>query len=227
MKKLVTILPIIVLLVVAIPVFAANTDQGTQQKITPSPSGNAVQNQNQVKTQNEGEDSNLQINTQEQEEQGGEQEDENRGMPKDIPPRSEEAQEHISTVSAKVEELLTTKSLRGGIGEQVKEIAQDQQSAQEEIQAELRKIDGRSGLLKSLIGPDFKALKNMQNVMEQNRLRIEQLTTLQNQLTNRGDIAQVEEMIQVLTDQNMSLQDRVGQEERGFSMFGWFFRLFN
>lgn len=187
-------------------VYAAKNETGAQ-----------VQNQNQVKTQNAGEDPQLQVNTQEQESQG---------MPKGESPRSESAKENMSVVAQKVEELLTTKTTEGGIGEQVKQIAQEQKQAQDQIQTELGKVDSRGGLLKSLIGPNYQALKNMQKQMEQNQLRIQQLEQLENQLTNLGEITLVQETIQVLTEQNTALQDRIVLEEQTGSLLGWLFKLF-
>ena len=187
-------------------VYAAKNETGAQ-----------VQNQNQVKTQNAGEDSQLQVNTQEQESQG---------MPKGESPRSESAKENMSAVAQKVEELLTTKTTEGGIGEQVKQIAQEQTEAQDQIQTELAKVDSRGGLLKSLIGPNYQALKNMQKQMEQNQLRIQQLEQMKNQLINLGEITMVQETIQALTEQDTALQDRIALEEQTGSLLGWLFKLF-
>lgn len=241
MKKLLSIASIFALLLVAVPVFAANNGSGaqgtgsqqgttnqTQQRSQTSlvPTDNMIQNQNQVKTQNEGEDSQIKTNTQEQESQGDGQETPSQGMPKGTSPRSATAQEHMSNVASKVEELLTTKTMQKGIGQQVKVIAQEQKTAQEKAQIELKKIDNRKGLLKSIIGPDFTALKNMQKVMEQNQLRIQQLTQLQNKLTNQDDITQVQEMIKTLTDQNTALQEKINLEEQSGSLLGWLLKIF-
>jgi uncharacterized protein YeeX (DUF496 family) len=76
-----------------------------------------------------------------------------------------------------------------------------------------------------LIGSDYQALKNVQKQIEQNQLRIQQLEQLQNQLTNQSDIAIVQETIQALTEQNISLQDRINLEEQSGSLFGWLFKL--
>lgn len=201
------------------------TTQEQQIKISPTSIGNQIQNQNQVETQNQGEDSQLNVNTQEQE--NLEDNQENQDMPKNESARSETAKENMSTVSQKVEELLTAEETQGGIGQQVKQIAQEQKLAQTQIHTELEKVDNRQGLLKSLIGPDYKALKNMQKQMEQNQLRIQQLEQLQNQLSNEGDITMIQETIQALTDQNIALQDRINLEEQSKSLLGWLFRLFN
>lgn len=173
-------------------------------------------NQNQIKTQNAGEDSNIKTSNQEQE---------NTGMPKGASPRSETAKENMGAVSLKVEELLTTKVTQGGIGEQVRLVAQEQKQAQDRISAGLEKIDSRGGLLKSLIGPNYLALKNMQEQMEQNRLRIMQLEKLEIQLVNLGDAALVQETIQTLTEQNTALIDKVALEEQSSSLLGWLFKI--
>jgi hypothetical protein len=224
MKKIASVISILTLSFVTVLVLATNNEASAQQgattqmqqrlQVSPSPIGNQVQNQNQIKTQNGGEDSQINANVGEQE------------SLKEASPRSETAIQNMSNVAQQVEDLLTTKTLQGGIGQQVKVIAQEQKTAQDGIQAELGKVDGRNGLLKSIIGPDFRALKNMQKAMEQNQLRIQELTLLQNQLTNQGDITQVKEMIQALIDQNTALQDRVNLEEKSGSLFGWLVKLF-
>lgn len=193
--------------------------------MSPSPStGNQIQNQNIINTQNQGEESQLQINTEEKE-SFGENKDV-QGMPKDPTPRSQTARESMSAVARAVEELLTTQGASGGIGQQVRQVALDQKQAQDELGVELDKVDRRGILAKSLFGPDFTALKNMKKQMEQNELRIQQLERLQNQLIDEDESAMVQEMIKSLTEQNISLEDRIALEDKTVSLLGWLFRLF-
>jgi len=230
MKKLSIVTVAVAILFINTIVYAAKNEtgsqgsgqsivtQGQQQIITtPQSAGGQVKNQNEVQTQNQGEDSQIQTSTQEQE---------SKETTKSASPRSETARENMSIVSQKVEELLTTRKEKGGIGEQVSQIAKEQKQAQDQIQTELGKVDSRKGLLKLLIGPNYQALKNMQKQMEQNQLRIQQLEQLQTQLTNQGDITVVQETIQVLTEQNTALQDRVTLEKQSGSLLGWLFKLF-
>lgn len=240
-------LSVLGVLLIALPVLAAKNESGSQQgsndtqqeesgsqqgsvmpeeqtgqprvQVTVYPTGAMVENKNEVKTQNQGEDSQLKTATQE-----NENESRSNVASKSMSPRSDIAKEHMNVVAQMVESLLMTKSMRGGIGDQVREIAQEQKSAQEEIMSGLSKVDSRHALLKSLIGPDYAALKSMQKTMEQNQMRIEKLQELQNQLTNKGEITMVEETIRALTEQNMALQDRVQLEEKTGSMFGWLFQ---
>jgi len=187
-----------------------------------SPTG--VQVKNRVNTVNQGENSQLQVNT--QTEQQLETNNDGQGATKTASPRSETAKAHMSTVAGYVENLLLSKSLKGGIGDQVKEVAQQQKTAQEEIQSGLAKIDGRNQFLKALIGPDYTSIKMVQNTISQNEERIQKLLELQNQLTNTGDITMIEETIQALTEQNTALKERVNFEEKTGSAFGWLFRYF-
>jgi hypothetical protein len=64
----------------------------------------------------------------------------------------------------------------------------------------------------------------MERQVEQNQLRIQQLTQLQTQLTNQAEITQVEAMLEALWEQNTALQERMDQEEDGFSLLGWLFK---
>ncbi len=49
----------------------------------------------------------------------------------------------MSIVAIKVEEILATQAAKGGIGEQVRQIAQEQKTVQEEIRSNLEKVDNR------------------------------------------------------------------------------------
>lgn len=230
MKKVVFLLLIVFFFVFAdATLFAqgSNSGQGTntqvqQRLLSPSPSGDALQNQNRLKNQNEGDDVQIQVKSQEQESEVSSKDGEGKG----ISSRSENAREHMSVVAAKVEELLTNRPVKGGIGEQVSKIAQEQKEAQQQIQANFEKIEKRSGIVKFIIGLDFNALKNMQRIIEQNQVRIQELAQLKSQLTNQGDIDKVQEAIQALVDQNVALQDRIDLEERSSGLFGWIFRFF-
>jgi len=217
MKKLILILPLFIILVLVLPVFAANNGSGTQNT-NPSPTGNQVKNQNRVNTQNQGEDSQLQVNTQE-EEGAGERQGEG------LQNRNQNAIENMSEVAKQVQLLLQTRTT-GGIGEQVRLIAQKQNQAQTQIQDQINKLESKGKLARFLTGTNYGAIKNLKQQLEQNQLRIEQLEQLQNQLSSQGDITMVQETIQALIEENTSLQELITAEEKTLSLFGWLFKLF-
>lgn len=174
----------------------------------------AVENQNKVQTQNEGEDSELQVSTAEKE-----------GTEGGSFNRSQTAVEHMSTVAAEVQKLLQVRT-SGGIGDQVRVIAQEQNQVQQKIQEELDKVNSRGQLKKILFGADLNALKSLTQLMEQNQLRIEQLTLLKEQLSNQADEESVQATIQALTDENTSLQEIINEQQEVKSLFGWLIKLF-
>jgi hypothetical protein len=169
--------------------------------------------QNQVKTQNLGDDQQLQVETREQE---GTQ----SGRGEGLETRSQTAVQNMSTVAQKVQEMLQLKTT-GGIGDQVRQIARDQNQAQTQIQEHLDKIESKGGLAKFFFGPDYKALSDAQKLLEQNRLRIQELQQLHTQLKNTGDQTVIQAAIQALEQQNVSLQNKLDTENKTFSLFGW------
>jgi len=201
---------------------SSNPTSAVKQAVNPTSSSQpSVQVQNQVKTQNQGEDSQLMVETKE----ATNLEKTSDGV-KSLSPRSEMAKEKMSNVATQVEELLANKTMQGGIGERVKQIATEQKQAQEQVQSHLNQIENRQSFMKSLIGPDYKALKSMEDEVEANQLRIEKLMELKTQLTNQSEIEMIEATIQALTEQNTQLQETVIGETQSKSMFGWLFRYF-
>lgn len=192
--------------------------QNQQGAQTASPTGTQVKNQNQVSTKNMGEETNLQVSTSEEE---GTRSGDGVGLANKNP----NAVEHMSTVAQKVQELLQLRT-SGGIGDQVREIAQEQNQAQTQIKNQIDKIESKAGIAKTLFGPDYKGLNVLQQQLDQNQLRIEKLQSLMDQLTNQSDITAVQETIQALTDQNTALQDIINLETQTKSVFGWLVKLF-
>ena len=230
MKKLSILIVAVAILAVNNLVFAAKNDTGAQTgqqvqqqnqqqlQISDSPIGNQVQNQNQVETQNQGEDSQLEINNQEQENL-------NDGRGEGLENRNPNTIENMSEVAKQVQQLLQV-GAEGGIGEQVRQIAQEQNQAQTQIQKQLNKLESKGKFARLLTGTDYGAIKNIKAQLVQNQVRIEQLTQLQNQLSNQSDLTMVQETIQALIQENTSLQERITAEEQTKSMFGWLFRFF-
>ncbi|MFH0863807.1 MAG: hypothetical protein V1858_01810 [Candidatus Gottesmanbacteria bacterium] len=234
MKKILLIILVLALLSITLPVSAAKNEassqgaeggqQGTviqiqQLQISPSSAGNQVQNQNQINTQNKGEDSQLQVNTQEQENLGD-------GQGEGLQIRSQTAAQNMSEVAKQVQQLLQAKTT-GGIGEQVKQVAQEQNQAQAQIQKQLNKLDSKGKLARLFTGTDYTAVKNLKTQLEQNQLRVRQLEQLQTELFNQGEITMVQETIQALIQENTFLQEIITAEEQVKSLLGWLFRLFN
>lgn len=176
---------------------------------TVTPTGSQVKNQNQIKTQNQGEDQNLNVNTQETEQL-------NQAVEDDVVKVSDQVQELIETVGAK-----------GGIGQQVREIAQNQQKVQEKIQSSFYELNSRGSLVRLLVGSDKKLTQALEQMTEENKQTIEKLVELRNQTQNQSELDQLEETINLMISQNTSLENKLAKEKQVNGLFGWFVRLFN
>jgi len=141
--------------------------------------------------------------------------------------RNENAKAKMSAVATKVQELLNDPDLEGGIGPQIREFAKSQHQVQNELESTQAQVQNRNQIMRVVLGPDYKALKNMEQLYERNQLRIKTLTELANQTQNEAELNEITEMVQLLTEQNTALAEQINDEEARPGVLGWFFRLFN
>lgn len=211
MKKIIFIFPAFLLFLLAIPAYGetnreTNRNPESERKITLTPTLSPTKIQDQEENENENE----------VEEEDDTDNERGEGLDK----RNENALEHMSEVAEKVQELLKLNPT-GGIGDEVREFAQTQNEAQTQIKEQLNKLEERGWVAKLLIGSDLKAVKNIKSQLNLNQVRIKQLEELKTKFTNAADQAKIQEMIQALTAENNSLQERIILEEQTKSLFGW------
>lgn len=173
-----------------------------------SPTGQQVQNQNEVQTQNQGQDKKLQVKTKESE------------------TLNQEVEDSVDKVSTQVQELLDTVGAKSGIGQQVKEIAQNQQKNQEKIKSNFYELKNRGQLVRLFVGSDKKMTKALEQMTEENKLTIQKLEELKTKTLNQAEKTQLQETIDLMLYQNTSLGEKIAKEKQDTGLFGWFTRLF-
>jgi hypothetical protein len=136
------------------------------------------------------------------------------------------AEQRRSQVANAVQAMLQVADRNGGIGQQVKEIAQNQTQNQEKLEAGLEKVQSRSGIAKFFFGPNYGEINKAKQVLVQNQEQIIQLNQLKAQITNETDAQNLAEQIQVLEQTNSEIQNSLNQSEKGFSLLGWAFKMF-
>lgn len=172
---------------------------------------NQIQNQNKVKTQNQGEGQQLQVATEEKQGQGVSSEIDTLAV--------------VNSVSKKLQMLSTDEPIEGKMSNQINAWISTQNKTQLQIQEHLGSLKSRSGLSKFLFGPNYTSLSEIKKTMERNRLRIEQLEQLKQQLSNEADVSNVQELLNLMQQQNTALQNKVSLEESTTSLFGWVLQL--
>lgn len=114
-----------------------------------------------------------------------------------------------------------------GLGDQIRTIAQTHSQNSQSIDSAIDKASNRSGFAKFFIGPNYKELKNARQLMEQNRLQIQNLEQALAAVTNEADAQNLMTQLEVLNQQQTSLQNDIGSFTKDFALFGWLNRLIN
>lgn len=140
---------------------------------------------------------------------------------------SENAQQRRSQVANAVQEMLQVAERNGGIGQQIKTIAQNQNQNQVKLEESLQKVQNRSGIARFFVGPNYGEIKSAEKIIEQNREQVEQLNEVKDQLINQEDQQVLTEQIQLLEQANLEVESILNDSQKGFSLFGWAFRLFS
>jgi len=137
------------------------------------------------------------------------------------------AAEHRSTVANFVQSLLQIADREGGIGQQVRVIAQQQNDSDANTTKAIETIQSRSKIKTFLIGSDYKNLGALRSEMVQTRNRLEQLNRLMENVQNEGDKTELQNQIQTLEQEQTRIESFIKVQEGKFSLFGWFVKLFN
>ncbi len=137
------------------------------------------------------------------------------------------ADSHRSAVSLFVKSLLDIANREGGIGSQVRLIAQKQNVSATTTTSAMAKVDGRSTLRTLLLGTDYKNLGVIRSEIATTSGNIAQLKTLLSGVVNESDRVALDAQIKVLENQQIKIEAYVKAHENVFGVFGWFSKLFS
>lgn len=136
------------------------------------------------------------------------------------------AQSHRSVVATFVQSLLAVADREGGIGAQVKVVAEQQKDSQEAVAGEINAVENRSSLKTFFLGTDYKNVGALRSEMVKTRNDIAQLTRLAAKAENPEDKATLETQIQTLEQEAKKIDTFIMDNENQFSLFGWAVKLF-
>ena len=136
------------------------------------------------------------------------------------------AETHRSSVATFVQSLLSVADRDGGIGAEVRAVAQSQQESASTTADAVAKVEGRSKILTFLFGSDWKNLGSLRSEIAKASADMEKLEAALRNTTSASVRAELEAQIAVLEDQQDDLANFVAEHESNFSLFGWFTKLF-
>lgn len=141
--------------------------------------------------------------------------------------KSEMADEHRSAVASFVQSLLDVADRQAleGIGDHVREIAKQQNDAEDKVGSMLDEIKNRSKVKKFFFGADFGVTKEVKKEIMDTQKRLDDLEKAK-VLFEGEDKAQLEAQMKNLKESIATVLADVQAEEEKPSMFGWLKRFF-
>ena len=136
------------------------------------------------------------------------------------------AEAHRSAVANFVQSLLSVADREGGIGEQVRVVAKEQNDSKEITAEAIDKVEKRSKIKTFLLGTDYKNLGALRSEMVKTRNHIEQLKRLADKAENEQDKTELQTQIQNLEQEQADIDSFISQNENQFSLFVWVVKLF-
>jgi hypothetical protein len=140
---------------------------------------------------------------------------------------SSASEQHRSVISSFVQTLWNSSSRLNGIGDKIREIAQEQSISGDKVSNTIDIINNRSSLKTFLIGTDYKNLGVLRSSIASTTNNLNQLNRELDKLATTSDKTVVINEIKLLEAEQVKLNDFVKNNESKFSLFGWFVKLFS
>ena len=136
-----------------------------------------------------------------------------------------EVLQNQNKVRLAVHTLLSMEDLVGGIGKNVSQIAKEfNNSVQATIRSE-EKIQTRNMLTKFLVGRDEEAATEMEQEVNRNQVRVQELKQLMQECDCDQEVKEMlQEQIQNMEEEQNRLQQLAQNEKQNKGLFGWLFR---
>lgn len=131
---------------------------------------------------------------------------------------------HRSSVANFVQSLLKIADHEGGIGSQVKVIAQEQNDSEKVTTDALVKIEKRGSFKTFLIGTDYKNIGVLRSQMVTTANQIDKLKKLVESTVNVADKIELQVQIETLEKEQVKIDAFIKANESKFSLFGWLFK---
>lgn len=180
-----------------------------------------VQNQANVsRIESKSEDSNVSLNQNQNKFQAKQGEE----MGKSPEEKNQRSLERRSQVAKAIMEMERIGDSNQGIGEQVRIIAQSQNEGQDRVETSLQTVQNRNRVVRFLLGPDYKKIKDIEAELGIQQTRIQEMIKLANQLDNEGEAQAMMEQIALLQDIEDQVRQELENEQTGLSLFGWLFK---
>lgn len=120
-----------------------------------------------------------------------------------------------------------TDEISGEVADEIEQIAEEEEETTDETAGTIEQLESRNKFKNFLFGTDYKNLGQLRSSLVHNRNQIRKLTKVMSQVQGEEEKLMLEEQLVVLTQERERIKDVIVQNEEGFSILGWIFRLFS
>ncbi|MFO7807296.1 MAG: hypothetical protein R6V40_02625 [Candidatus Moraniibacteriota bacterium] len=113
------------------------------------------------------------------------------------------------------------------IQNRINQVAKQQQEEGEDTSRAIEKVEKRKGVAEFIIGSDYKNLGQLRSSLVRNENQIRQLTQTLSQMEDEENKQIVQDQIALLMEEREEMKNFIQENEEGFSLFGWAFRMIN
>lgn len=134
--------------------------------------------------------------------------------------------EHRSAIAAFVQSLLRAADRDGGIGAEVRAVAQSQNDSASTTAEAVAKVQSRGKLMSFLFGTDWKNVGTLRSQIAKADSDARRLETAISAATDASVKADLEAQLAALRAEQEKIEAFVESREKDFSLLGWFTKLF-
>ena len=138
----------------------------------------------------------------------------------------EMSEQHKSNVANVVKDLTDLAGKDKNIGEDVRAVAEEQESSNERATKAIQAVEARGGFKTFLIGTDYKNIGALRSEVVTTQNSIDRLTKAKERAIDDSVKADLDTQIKALEETNTNALNFIKTNESKFSVFGWFVRLF-
>src|SRR3989344_6316235 len=134
------------------------------------------------------------------------------------------SEEHRSKVASVVSDLTQLAGKDKNIGEEVRQVAQDQGDSEERITASMEKVEKRGKFRTFFFGTDYKSIGALRSELVTTDNHITRLTQAKNRTDDVQVKAELQTQITALEEAKSSVELFIKENESKFSLLGWLVR---
>jgi len=137
------------------------------------------------------------------------------------------SQQHRSKIAEVARQLVVVAGKDRNIGEEVRQIAQDQNDSNERATKAMEAVETRGKFKTLLLGTDYKNIGALRSELVTTQNHIDRLTKAKERATSETVKAGLDAQIAALKEAQSNVESFIKENESKFSFLGWVVRLFN